>query len=68
MITSMQVLLPVKFGVGNWGGEGGGEGDLKNCAYLWKNRGYAPGHSHSRANFQCLMLTVCQPSFVGNVV
>ena len=30
---SKRELLPVKFGVG-------GEGDLKNCAYLWKNPGY----------------------------
>ena len=25
------------------GGGGGGEEDLENCAYLWKNPGYAPG-------------------------
>ena len=24
------------------GGSGGVEGDLENCAYLWKNPGYAP--------------------------
>ena len=36
---SMWVLLRVKCGVG-----GGGE-DLKNCVYLWKNPGYAPGRA-----------------------
>ena len=25
-----------------WGWGGGREGDLKNCAYLWKNPGHAP--------------------------
>ena len=30
-------------------GEGGGEdveeGDLENCAYFWRNAGYAPGYT-----------------------
>ena len=38
MITSMQVLLPVKFGVGNWGGRGGGGGRFeKLCVPLEKS-------------------------------
>ena len=36
-ITSMEVLLPVRFGVG-----GGGVGGFENCAYLRKNPGYTP--------------------------
>ena len=40
MITSMSVVMPVKFGVVGGGGEG--EEDVKNCAYLRKNPGYAP--------------------------
>ena len=29
-----------------FGEEGGGQSDLENCAYLWKNPGYDPALSH----------------------
>ena len=42
-ITSMRVLVPVRFGVGGRGvGGGGAVGGFENCVYLWKHPGYTP--------------------------
>ena len=36
--------------IGDEGGGRGGEGDLENCAYLWKNPGYAPDKGSNDGN------------------
>ena len=46
-------------------GEGGGgavEGDLENCAYLWKNPGYAPGSLVVEMHVLAVTLRVNKPN------
>ena len=51
----MALVAPwhVKKKIGEEGGGGGAEGDLENCAYLWKNPGYAPVTQLQNCRFHC---------------